>query len=162
MVLLLDRGESEHPLDLVEVSVAARDWACERTARNELVAEVHGRWCNYYLVFVWSDELDALNIACAFDVRSPKERQAAVYELLAITNDRLTIGHFEVSSGLPAFRHSLLLRGANLSAEQVEDMVDIALSEVDRFYPAFQYVAWGGRNPPEALAASMLETKGEA
>jgi len=37
-----------------------------------------------------------------------------------------------------------------------------AVGECDRFYPAFQFVIWGGRNPEDALAASLLETQGEA
>ena len=32
------------------------------------------------------------------------------------------------------------------SAEQIEDLVEIALSECERFYPAFQLVVWGGKN----------------
>ena len=102
-----------HPLDLVEESVVARDWACERSGVDQLVAEVGGRWCECHLLFVWSEEIGALHVTCAFDVRVPAERRSAVFELLALTNDRLWVGHFDLSSvdGLPAFRHTLLLRG---------------------------------------------------
>ena len=56
-----------------------------------------------------------------------------------------------------------LLRGApGASAESLEDMVDIALTECERFFPAFQFVLWGGKTPQEALAAAMLECAGEA
>ena len=48
------------------------------------------------------------------------------------------------------------------SAEQVEDLVDIALSECERFYPAFQLVLWGGKSPLEAIAAAMIDPVGEA
>jgi hypothetical protein len=41
-------------------------------------------------------------------------------------------------------------------------MVDIAITECERFYPAFQFVLWGGKTPAEALTASMLECVGEA
>ena len=41
-------------------------------------------------------------------------------------------------------------------------LIDIALHECERFYPAFQYVLWGGRTPTEAIDAAMLETVGEA
>ncbi len=153
-----------HPLDLVEEAVFARDWACERTGVDQLIAEVSGRWCACHLLFVWSEEIGALHATCAFDVRVPAEKRSAVFELLALTNDRLWVGHFDLSSvdGLPAFRHTLLLRGGLLSAEQVEDLVDIAVSEVDRFYPAFHYVAWGGRSPADAITFTMLDTVGEA
>jgi len=61
------------------------------------------------------------------------------------------------------FRHTTLLRGAGgASVEQLEDLVDIALTECERYYPAFQFVIWGGKNPSQAIAAAMLDTVGEA
>jgi hypothetical protein len=57
----------------------------------------------------------------------------------------------------------MLLRGARgASAESLEDMIDIAITECERFYPAFQFVLWGGKTPAEALEAAMLECVGEA
>ncbi len=57
----------------------------------------------------------------------------------------------------------MLLRGApGASAESLEDMVDIAIAECERFFPAFQFVLWGGKSPTEALQAAMLECAGEA
>ena len=41
-------------------------------------------------------------------------------------------------------------------------MVDIAITECERFYPAFQFVLWGGKTPADALEAAMLECRGEA
>ena len=55
------------------------------------------------------------------------------------------------------------LRGAQgLSVGQMEDLVDNALFECERFYPAFQYVLWGGKSAGEAVSAAMIETVGEA
>ena len=55
------------------------------------------------------------------------------------------------------------LRGAaGASAESLEDLVDIALTECERFFPAFQFVLWGGKSPADALAAAMLDCVGEA
>ena len=57
----------------------------------------------------------------------------------------------------------LALRGApGASAESLEDMVDIALTECERFFPAFQFVLWGGKPPADALQAAMLDCVGEA
>jgi len=52
--------------------------------------------------------------------------------------------------------------GTSASAEQLEDLVDIAVSECDRFYPAFQFVVWGGKDPTEAVELAILEPMGEA
>ena len=60
------------------------------------------------------------------------------------------------------YRHALPLRSSKLSAEQIEDLLDISLSECERFYPAFQYVVWGGKAPADALEAAILDPVGEA
>jgi hypothetical protein len=61
------------------------------------------------------------------------------------------------------FRYTLPLRGQRMaSVEQLEDLMDAALVECDRFFPALQMVLWGGMNADEAVAAAMLEPAGEA
>ena len=154
-----------NPLDIVEQLVSANDWAFERRTESEMAAQAPGRWCDYGLFFSWSDEMSAMHFTCAFDLKVPEKRRAALYELLSLANERLWIGHFGIDSddGTPVFRHSVLLRGApGASAESLEDMVDIAITECERFYPAFQFVLWGGKSPTDALAAAMLECAGEA
>ena len=62
---------------------------------------------------------------------------------------------------MPVFRHAVLLRGApGASAESLEDMIDIAITECERFYPAFQFVIWGGKSARDAISASLLDTVG--
>ncbi len=157
--------EAANPLDVMEQIVAANDWEFDRRNHAEMAAEAPGKWCSYGLYFSWSDEISAMHFTCAFDLRVPAARRGALYELLALANERLWIGHFGLDSddGGPLFRHSVLLRGApGASAESLEDMVDIAITECERFFPAFQFVLWGGKSPADALAAAMLECVGEA
>jgi hypothetical protein len=57
----------------------------------------------------------------------------------------------------------VLLRGQRgATVEQLEDLLDVAIQECERHYPAFQFVIWGGRTPEEAMQAAMLEPMGEA
>jgi hypothetical protein len=154
-----------NPIDLIEEFVIANDWAHDRAGEDELVVDISGRWCDYRLYFVWQEEISALLFSCGFDMKVAKARRNAVYELLALANEKLWLGHFDLSGedNSPAFRHAVLLRGmAAASAEQVEDLVDIALSECERFYPAFQLVVWGGKKPDQAVAAAMIDPVGEA
>jgi hypothetical protein len=162
----LTTGENAaNPLDALERIVGDNDWAFDRRSEGEMAAEAPGKWCDYGLYFSWSREISAMHFTCAFDLKVPANRRAALYELLALANEKLWIGHFGMDSddGMPLFRHSVLLRGARgASAESLEDMVDIAITECERFYPAFQFVLWGGKTPADALAAAMLECVGEA
>ncbi len=163
--LQLDRDRASNPLDILEQIIAANEWAFERRSDGEMAAEAPGKWCDYGLHFSWSHEISAMAFTCAFDLKVPAEARDKLYELLALANDRLWIGHFgiEAEDGVPVFRHSVLLRGSpSASAESLEDMVDIAITECERFFPAFQFVLWGGKAPAEALAASMLDCVGEA
>ncbi len=155
---------SGNPIDLVEEIVVANDWAHDRANEEELVVEITGRWCDYRLYFVWQEEISALHFSCGFDMKVPKGRRPAIYELLALANEKLWLGHFDLAEGnSPAFRHAISLRGVlGASAEQVEDLVDIALSECERFYPAFQLVVGGGKRAAEAIAAAMIDPLGEA
>jgi hypothetical protein len=163
----LDRGRAAaNPLDVLEQIIAANEWAFERRSDGELAAEATGKWCDYGLFFSWSPEISAMHFTCAFDLKVPAgSKRERLFELLALANEKLWIGHFglEAEEGMPVFRHSVLLRGApGASAESLEDMVDIAITECERFFPAFQFVLWGGRSPNEALAAAMLDCVGEA
>ena len=57
----------------------------------------------------------------------------------------------------------IALRGAGpASVEQLEDLVDVSVSESDRYYPAFQFVIWGGKTATEALNAALIDVAGEA
>ena len=154
-----------NPLDVMEQIVTNNDWAFDRRNDSEMAAEAPGQWCDYGLYFSWSHEIAAMHFTCTFDLKVPERRRGALYELLSLANEKLWIGHFGMDSddGMPLFRHAVLLRGApGVSAESLEDMVDIAITKCERFYPAFQFVLWGGKTPAEALAAAMLECAGEA
>ena len=156
---------SANPLDVLEQIVAANEWAFDRRSEGEMAAEAPGKWCDYGLYFSWSPEISAMHFTCAFDMKVPANRRAALFELLALANERLWIGHFGMDSedGTPIFRHSVLLRGlSGASPESLEDLVDIAITECERFFPAFQFVLWGGKSANEAIQASMLECLGEA
>jgi hypothetical protein len=160
-----DDDRATNPLDVLEQIVIANEWMFERRSEGEMAAEAPGKWCNYTLFFSWAPEISAMHFSGAFVVTAPDQRRGPLYELLALANERLWIGHFGLESeeGVPVFRHAVLLRGApGASAESLEDLVDIAMTECERFFPAFQFVLWGGKAPGEALDAAMLDCVGEA
>ena len=157
--------QKHNPLDLIEQIVEGNDWTFDRRSDQELAVQVPGTWCDYSLYFAWNDEIEAMHFTCAFDMRVPQDRRMPVYELLARVNEKLWLGHFGMwdDEGLPMFRHVLPMRAANgPTMGQMEDIVETALFECERFYPAFQYVIWGGRTADDAVAAAMVDTVGEA
>ena len=158
-------GSFPNPLDMIEHIAASNDWLFERPSEQDIAVEVTGHWCDYRIFVSWHADVNVLLFACAFDMRVPDKKSESIHPLLAMINERLLVGHFDLWSddGLPVFRHAILLRGAaSVSREQLEDIVDIAFAESERYYPAFQFVIWGGKSPEEAMAAAILETEGEA
>ncbi|MEE2661596.1 MAG: YbjN domain-containing protein [Pseudomonadota bacterium] len=154
-----------NPLDVIEQIATSHDWLFERSSDRDIAVEVNGHWCDYRMFVSWHEDVHALLFACAFDMRVPDRKGQKIYPLLSLINERLLVGHFDLwhEDGLPVFRHALLLRGVTgVSREQLEDVVDIAFTESERYYPAFQFVIWGGKEPEVAMAAAILETAGEA
>ena len=74
-------------------------------------------------------------------------------------NDTGETGLHRALSGLDL---TLLGVGGTLTLDQAQLLVETAIDECERFYPVFQFVLWGGKSPTEAIAASLIETRGEA
>ena len=65
--------------------------------------------------------------------------------------------------GSLVFRNSLLLSGgAEANDAQCEALIRYAVETCERYFPAVQFVVWGGRSAEDALESSMIETMGEA
>ncbi len=162
---VLEPESATNPLDLVEDLVAANEWTFDRQGEDELAVQVRGQWCDLHMWFAWRIETRSLFFTCALDMRVPEGHRGVVYPLLAKINERLWLGHFELWSeeGWPTFRHTLITsRESPLGLRLVEELVDAARAECDRFYPAFQFVIWGGKSAEEAIAAALIEPVGEA
>jgi hypothetical protein len=153
-----------NPVDLVEHIATIHDWAFERSAPDELTLSVEGSWCDYHLSLTWRDDLEALHLACAFDCKVSKVKLNQVYRLIAMINEQLWLGHFDLwkDDGMLLYRHGLLLAGANTHVSQCEALLHGALEACERYYQTFQFLLWAGKSPEDALAATMLETQGQA
>ncbi len=160
-----DFDSYSNPLDTMEDIVRSNEWLFDRSSEDEMLVEMSGRWCDYRMFFVWRSEVKALYFTCSLDMKVVPEKRTEINELLSQVNERMWFGHFELCSeaGTPMFRHTMLTRGwSGVSAEQLEDLVEIAINECERFYPAFQYVLWAGYNASQAIEATMLDPIGEA
>jgi hypothetical protein len=154
-----------NPLDAVERLAAVNDWSFERSSDDEINILIKGRWSDYQVSFTWMDELEALHLACAFDLKVPERRCGEVQKLIAHMNEQMWIGHFDLwpNDGLVMFRHALVLAGGlEASGEQCQSVLNTALEACERYFPAFQFVLWAGKPAREALDAAMFETSGEA
>jgi hypothetical protein len=161
----LERDQRNNPLEVVEHMATGNNWPFERSGEDEIALVVTGRWTEYQLSFTWMREIEALHLACAFDMKVPELRLAEVQQLVALINEQLWIGHFDVwmQNGMVMFRHALVLAGGvAASGRQCEAVLASALDACERYYPAFQFVVWAGKSAREAMDSAMFETSGEA
>lgn len=160
-----DDGQDEAPMEMLANYFAAHDWPHDMVSEDEIVATAQGSWTSYELRAVWRPEDGVIQLLAFPDIRVVEDKRIVAYEALAMINEQLWLGHFELwsSSGTVLFRHGMLL-GADggLTLELTESLIETAIDECERFYPVFQFVLWGGKTPTEALAASLIETRGEA
>jgi hypothetical protein len=163
-VIAIAREPSDNPLDVVEHMATGNNWPFERAGEDEVAIIVTGRWTNYQVSFTWMSEIEALHLACAFDMRVPELRLSEVQQLVALINEQMWIGHFDVwtQNGVIMFRHALLLAGGMASGRQCEAVLGTALDACERYFPAFQFVVWAGKSAREAIDSVMFETSGEA
>jgi len=159
------RSTTSNPLDLLEEMASAHEWAFDRPGEEDLVTEIAGRWGNYRLHFSWSHDSSALQLACGLNLRVPRHRRAVVNDLLMLANARMWLGHFSLpeDDDMPIFRHTVPLRGIRgASVELLEDLIEGAVNECERYHPAVQFVVWGGKTASEAVGAALLDIQGEA
>lgn len=153
-----------NPIDLLEHLAISQGWSTERDSPQELTMVVAGSWTDYHVSLNWRGDIEALHLACAFDFKVPENRLGEMYRLVAQINEQLWLGHFDLwtNEGLVMFRHSLLLNRAVATPEQCEAMLRAALEACERYYQAFQFVVWAGKESREALISTMFQTEGQA
>ena len=154
-----------NPLAVVEDIAADNNWSFERSGEDEVTIVSKGNWTDYQLSFTWMNEIEALHLACAFDMKIPEPRRAEVQRLIAAINEQLWVGHFDIwtHTGMIMYRQALVLPGGMLaSTAQCETMLVSAIHACERYYPALQFVVWAGKTASEAMSAAMFDTEGEA
>jgi hypothetical protein len=154
-----------NPVDLIEQIAASHDWAFDRSGEDEITISVSGSWCDYNISLSWMGALEALHLACAFDFKINERPKNDVMRLLALVNEQLWLGHFDLwqSEGVIMYRNALLLtEGMEAGTGQLEAMLAAAVDACERYYQAFQFVIWAGKSPEDAIAAVLFETQGEA
>ncbi len=158
-------NEDLHPIDIVEHLAEHHEWDFDRVADDQIAMAVVGQWRTYSITLAWSGYDETLRLICTFEMEPPEERLPAVYEALNRTNDMCWAGAFTYwqEQRLMVFRYGLVLAGKQIAnAEQIDTMIGTAVMSAERYYPAFQLVAWGDRSADEAMQVAIAEAYGRA
>ena len=154
-----------HPIDIVEHIAEHHEWDFDRVADDQIAMAVEGQWRTYSITLAWSPQDETLRMICTFEMEPPKDRLPALYETLNRTNDTCWAGAFSywAEQRLMVYRYGLLLSGGQMAGpEQIDRMIASAVIAAERYYPAFQLVAWANQPPEEAMRVAIAEAYGRA
>ena len=155
---------SENPIDMVEHIFANRSFEFDRRNNNEVVVEVQGKWNNMLLFFAWEPSMNCMHMSCLMDIENKQDNRSKIFELLALINEELWVGHFSywTEQNTPIFKHSLFINPEETFETKIAQMIDIAIKECERMYPVFKVVLTKGMDPQQALYPMLMQTMGQA
>ncbi|EAR49788.1 hypothetical protein OG2516_14056 [Oceanicola granulosus HTCC2516] len=154
-----------HPIDLVEHIAEHHEWEFDRIADDQIAMAVEGQWRTYSITLAWSAYDETLRLICTFEMEPPEERVGALYEALNRANDLCWAGAFTywAEQKLMVWRYGLVLAGEQVAGpDQLDTMIRAAVTNAERFYPAFQLVTWAERSADEAIQVAIAEAYGRA
>lgn len=160
--------ELSNPLDSVEDLLNANNWTFNRADEDELRVQVSGRHGGLYdMQFVWQEEYGAMQFTCKMgDIIIDEDKIAGTSEMMRKINANLWLGHFDFldDERIPRFRHTCLFRGMHgaSGAEHIEDLVDIALAECERFFAAFDLISRPKQADDALFSLAMMDVQGDA
>lgn len=158
-------SEDVHPIDIVETLAEHHEWDFDRVAEDQIAMAIEGSWRTYSLTLAWSGHDETLRLISAFDMEPPADKVDSLIATMERANDRCWAGAFTLwpEQKLMVWRYGLILAGgATASAEQIIEMVRVAVTTSERFFPAFQMVCWSDETPEKALKVAMTEAYGRA
>ncbi|MCA0042794.1 type III secretion system chaperone family protein [Celeribacter litoreus] len=154
-----------HPIDLCEHLCEYNEWEFDRVAEDQIAMAVEGQWRTYSITLAWSDYDETLRLICTFEMEPPEEKLPQLFEVLNRANDQIWTGAFTYwdEQKIMVYRYGLVLSGGQIAnPEQVDRLIGSAVAASERFYPAFQLVAWSDQTPEEAMSVAIHEAYGRA
>lgn len=154
----MDRYEEIHPIDIVETLAEKYAWEFNRVADDQIVMTIEGQWKTYSITLVWSSGDETLRLICTYELTPPENKLSNLYEILNIINDKFWTGSFTFweQQNLLLYRYGLLLTGGEVAGEQqINKIVELAVSRCEQFYPPVQLVCWGEDTPKQAMKTAF-------
>jgi hypothetical protein len=158
-------GDELHPIDMVETLAEHHAWEFDRVTDDQIAMAFEGQWRTYALTLAWNAQDETLRLICTFEMQPPADKLPALYDVMNRCNDRVWAGAFTwwAEQKLMVWRYGLLLSGGQMaSAEQIDEVIDAAVTACERFYPAFQMAVWGDTTPAQAMNVAIAEAYGRA
>lgn len=160
-----DEFQAVDPLESVEEALEIAGWQHDRDEDGTIQAVAETRWGDMGALFAYRPDPAAIHFSVTLDIKPVAAKRSQLSELVIMANERLWLGHFDywADEGVVIFRYTFsMLEREEASVGEIRSAIAAAVSAVDRFVPAFNFLIWAGKSPREAIDAVMFETQGEA
>lgn len=148
-----------NPLDTIENIFIRENINFDRRKDNELVAEVLGKWDNMLVFFAYEEHMRCVHISCLLNIESSAVNRSKMFELLAMLNENLWLGHFSYWSEqkMPIFKHSIILQDEEeLFSDKISKIIELSIMECERVYPIFNAVMRQDVSPAQAMYSRSM------
>ena len=155
----------ESPLVAVEDLAQKNHWGLLWSDTDEIMLEVKGKWSDHQVFLIWRPETKILHLSVTLGLQVRGEQRRDICDLLAAINERQWTGHFDLCSkeGELYFRHSLVgMDTKSISADFLEDMIDIGVKEVTAQYPVFDLSLSSKKASSQVISLAMVDVAGNA
>ncbi len=155
----------DHPLDGVEDILGRQEWHYARLNRNEIFMDLRGQYGSYHILFLWEDDMAALQIGVEYHLRIADAAYQEACCLINEMNGRVWMGRFVLAGEtmIPTYRAVHLLRHIQSGREMMnilEDLLTLTIDECDAHYPAFMVLASEKTHDEEQLALALMPVAG--
>lgn len=157
--------EAYNPIEALEAIAKDNKWPLEKLSDEEASLECTGRWGEFTLSFLWQEEYNALQFCAVSDLMVTADKLQPIKDILFEINHKTWLGHFDIddASQCVAFRYNSLMRGISMNThDHLEDIIELAMTEFDRFYPAFKAVLSERKVANDIMVAMLADPMGEA
>src|SRR4030081_2708609 len=82
--------------DVVERGAGSNGWAFEGGGAGGITLLVTGKWSDYQVSYTWMFDIEALHLACVFELKVPERCRSEVQLLISMINEQMWVGHFDL------------------------------------------------------------------
>ncbi|MDR2766093.1 MAG: YbjN domain-containing protein [Holosporaceae bacterium] len=152
-------------IDVTETLAEKLNLYCRRVDGNEIVIQLKNKKLDCHLSVVLEQDQDMIHFTCDLGLDVPPDRLMFAAGAIVRANERIQLGHFDMTS--PDYRIAFCLTLPFLSSFAVDEdviksCIDIISNECRRFYHYLLMIAGGCELPDACLNALFAEPMGEA
>ncbi len=155
-------NDDHNPLDNIEDILCNNNWTFERLSQDELTVKLEGQFCEYRLYFIWQEELGAMQFCAQYDMHIHSNNMDEAAATLMEINENLWMGHFDIPKRTrkPSYRYTCLMQTTEGAQDQLENLVDISLTQCEKYFHAFHILADENAPCERQLPLALMETQG--